>query len=41
MDLFPNTMVQVVDDAEGGIRYWPGVVAPTGPTCRWPRCWTR
>jgi alkylated DNA repair dioxygenase AlkB len=28
MDLFPNTMVQVVDDAEGGIRYWPGVVAP-------------
>ena len=23
MDLFANTPVQLVDDAEGGIRYWP------------------
>ena len=27
-DLFAPAMVQLVDDAEGGIRYWPDVVDP-------------
>ncbi|MBD9481041.1 alpha-ketoglutarate-dependent dioxygenase AlkB [Pseudoxanthomonas sp. PXM02] len=27
-DLFAPAMVQLVDDAEGGIRYWPGVIDP-------------
>lgn len=28
LDLFAGTMTQLVDDAEGGIRYWPGFVQP-------------
>jgi alkylated DNA repair dioxygenase AlkB len=28
MDLFASTPVQLVTDAEGGIRYWPGLIAP-------------
>jgi len=27
-DLFAPAMVQLVDDAEGGIRYWPGAIDP-------------
>lgn len=27
-DLFAPSVVQMVDDAEGGIRYWPGVIDP-------------
>lgn len=26
-DLFASSMIQLVDDAEGGIRYWPGFVS--------------
>lgn len=28
MDLFPALAQQVVEDAEGGIRYWPDVLSP-------------
>jgi len=28
-DLFAPGVVSLVDDAEGGIRYWPGVIDPT------------
>ena len=28
MDLFPSLPQVLVDDAEGGIRYWPDVVPP-------------
>ena len=27
-DLFAPAMVQLVDDAEGGVRYWPDAIAP-------------
>lgn len=27
-DLFASAMVQLVDDAEGGVRYWPEVIDP-------------
>ncbi|MEO6103904.1 MAG: alpha-ketoglutarate-dependent dioxygenase AlkB [Pseudoxanthomonas sp.] len=26
MDLFPEPMLQLVEDAQGGIRYWPGFI---------------
>jgi len=28
MDLFAGQVLQVVEDAEGGIRYWPGAIEP-------------
>ncbi|RZA33142.1 MAG: alpha-ketoglutarate-dependent dioxygenase AlkB [Lysobacteraceae bacterium] len=28
MDLFASPMLQLVEDAQGGIRYWPGLVDP-------------
>ena len=28
MDLFASQMLQLVEDAQGGIRYWPGIVDP-------------
>ncbi len=28
MDLFARPMLQLVEDAQGGIRYWPGIIDP-------------
>lgn len=28
MDLFPPAEIQIVEDAEGGVRYWPGFAPP-------------
>ena len=28
MDLFASPMLQLVEDAQGGIRYWPGIIDP-------------
>jgi len=32
-DLFAPSMLQLVDDAQGGARYWPGVVDPDTAQC--------
>ena len=33
LDLFAPSMLQLVDDAQGGARYWPGVVDPDTAQC--------